>query len=146
VATSKAKANTQAAQPKHEPTETTRKQVETMAGLGLLQVDIAALVGTSPSGLKRHYKAELARGSAQAKTAILRSAFNQAVGAPAEYDQAGRVIRAEVKPIPVMTIFLAKARAGLRETTSHEHSGKDGKPIQTEAKIKVTIAPEDEAV
>jgi AraC-like DNA-binding protein len=140
VADSKAAKNTQ---PGHVPTEQTRKQVETMSGLGITREDIAALIGTSRSQLQRLYKTELAKGSAQAKTAILRSAFNQAVGAPAEYDNAGRLIRAEVKPVPIMTIFLAKSRAGLREASTVEHTGKGGKPIQHEAKIKLNVAPED---
>lgn len=117
-----------------------------MSGLGITREDICALIGTTRTQLGRLYKTELAKGSAQAKTAILRSAFNQAVGAPAEYDAQGRQIRAEVKPVPIMTIFLAKSRAGLRETASVEHTGKGGKPIQHEGRIKITIAPEDEAV
>lgn len=130
----------------HEPTAQTRKQVSMMAGLGITQVDIGKMLDISDSTLKRHYKLELAQGSAQAKVAILRSAFNQAVGAPAEYDAQGRLLRAEVKPVPVMTIFLAKARGGLREVQAHEHTGKDGKPIKTDGTFKVVISPEDAAV
>jgi hypothetical protein len=127
--------------PAHQPTDATRLQVEKLSGLGITREDIALLLGTSRSQLQRLYKTELARGSVQAKTSILRSAFNQAVGAPAEYDQQGRLVRAEVKPVPIMTIFLAKSRAGLRETTSHEVTGKGGKPIET--KVVLKVAPDD---
>lgn len=133
-------------QPEHEPTPQTRAQVEKLASLGIKQEDIAVVMSLGKTALKKHYRVELTKGVVLSKVAILQSGYRMSVGAQAEYDDQGRLLRAEVKPDRSVVIFMMKARCGLRETTAHEHSGPGGKPIQSEAKIKVVIAPEDEAV
>lgn len=130
----------------HEPTSLQRKEVERMAMIGLPQDDIALVIGVSESTLKRKYKLELRKGGAQGKVGVLTTLHRQAMGSPAEFDSQGRVVRAEVKPNPIVGIFLGKTRCGLRETVDHQVGGQGGKPIQHEGKFKITIAPEDEAV
>lgn len=150
MADSKAPANTPAkkkpAPPSHDPTPVQRDHVEKLAQIGLPQSDIALVIGISESTLKRKYKTELAKGGANGKIGVLTTLHQQAMGRPAEFDGNGRTVRAEVKPNPIVGIFLGKTRCGLKETTGHEHTGKDGKPIKTDTRFKVVIAPEDDAV
>lgn len=129
-----------------DPTTEQRKQVETMAQLGMSRDDIATVMDVGRTYLGKAYRAELKRGSAQSKLAILKSGYNQAVGAPAQYDDQGRMLRAEIKPNVAMTIFLMKARCGLKETDRTEHTGANGGPIKHQGRIGITISPEDEAV
>ncbi len=57
---------------------------------------------------------------------LVGSLFEQAVGYPAEYDAAGNLIRAELKPSPVPAMFLLKARHGYRDAGPAD--GGDGGP------------------
>lgn len=135
------------AQAPHEPTEESRALVSKLAGYGMQRPEIASILGIGKTALGKHYKAELARGDANAKAAILGSAFRQAMGAPAEFDEDGNMVRPYTPPNPTMTIFLAKTRGGLIETQRRELSGPNGKPVKTEnetvAKVQLHMQPED---
>ena len=50
--------------------ETQREKVQQLAGLGLPQDDIAKIVGCAPKTLRRHFRAELDRGGAEANATI----------------------------------------------------------------------------
>ena len=54
----------------HAPTDESRKQVETMAGLLLPHDDIAAILGISDETLRKHYRAELGVGRAKGNLTI----------------------------------------------------------------------------
>ena len=46
----------------HEPNETTRREVEGMAGAGIPQASIAKATGLSEPTLRKHYRHELDNG------------------------------------------------------------------------------------
>ena len=65
---------------KRQPTQEQRSQVKTLAGLGLSQQEICAIVGLrSPKTLRRHYQRELATGIAEATTKVKQTAFQLAM-------------------------------------------------------------------
>lgn len=93
------------------PTADERRQVETLAGLGLRQPEIASLVrgGISLATLLRHFPRELANGVAKASSQIAQSLYKQAM--------AGNTAAA---------IWWTKARMGWREETKVDHTSSDG--------------------
>ena len=95
--------------PSHEPTESTRKQVESMAGYGIPEADIALSLEISAPTLRKHYRRELDMGHIKANSAIAQSLFKKATG-----DGSQAVTAA---------IFWAKTRMGWKETIINEHSG-----------------------
>jgi hypothetical protein len=105
----------------HTPDEKSRKQVEALAGFGIPQADIALLLGIDPKTLRKHYAGELATGSIKANTKVAESLYQKALG-----NGAGAVTAA---------IFWAKTRMGWKETFAHEHTGKDGRPIELEKTV-----------
>jgi hypothetical protein len=64
--------------PPHTPTETTSKQVERMAAIGLPETDIATVIGITAPTLRRHYRKELDIGLAKANLAVATNLFRQA--------------------------------------------------------------------
>lgn len=121
-----------------EPSSEQRKMVTTLAGYGLTHAQVCALIKNTETGrpidaktLREHFRDELDIGTAQGDAAVLQSLYRQAVGAPAEHDEKGKLIRDEIKPIHGATIFACKARPGIKWTERVEHTGKDGGPIET---------------
>lgn len=72
--------------------------------------------------LARHFRAELDAGMAIADSEIARSAYLQAVGWPAEYDENGKKIRDYLAPVPMMTKWLTQSRLGFKDTVVIESS------------------------
>jgi hypothetical protein len=95
--------------PAHEPTEQTRRTVETMAGFGIPQVDIAKSIGIHRETLEIHYRHELDTGVVKANSAVAQSLYKKALG-----DNSSAVTAA---------IFWLKTRAGWKETMVQEHVG-----------------------
>lgn len=117
---------------KHTPTNESRVRVKTLAGYGIPEQQIATLEGLKdPKTLRKHYRAELDAGIATANVNIGRTNYELAVGRDAVTDNQGNVIRPALPPNPNVAMFLAKTRLGFKEITTHEHSGPDGKPIET---------------
>lgn len=85
--------------PLHQPTEKTRKEVETLSGFGVPQDDIAVLLEISDKTLRKYYPNEIAKGIAKANARVGQTLFQQATS--------GNNTAA--------TIFWLKARAGWRE-------------------------------
>jgi AcrR family transcriptional regulator len=112
--------------PPHEPTEATRKQVESMAGFGITAADIAKTLGISETTLRKHYRDEIDLGTIKANSAVAQSLYKKALG-----DGASSVTAA---------IFWAKTRMGWKETTINEHTGKDGAAHVTRIEI-VAVEP-----
>lgn len=113
--------------PAHEPTAENRKQVETMAGYGITEPDIAMSLGISKPTLTKHYRRELDMGHIKANSAIAQALFKKATS-----DGSQSVTAA---------IFWAKTRMGWKETNVHEHSSPDGTMSPT--RIEIT-APDDD--
>lgn len=66
--------------PRHEPTEQQRKQVEMMAGCGLVPDDIARVLGISAPTLRKWYINELETGHIKASAAVAASLYQKAMG------------------------------------------------------------------
>jgi hypothetical protein len=103
--------------PSHEPTDATRKQVETMAGYGVPEPGIAKSIGIGEVTLRKYYRDELDIGVVKANSAVAQSLYKKALGQGSGSVAAG--------------IFWLKTRARWKETSVHEHSGPNGTPIQT---------------
>jgi hypothetical protein len=93
-----------------------RRNVRTLAGYGLPHDQIATFMTINKTTLYNHYRADLDMGIATANTAIARSLYEQAVGRPAEYGPRGKKLREELKPDRSVSIFLGKARLGMKDT------------------------------
>lgn len=104
--------------PSFEPTDKERQLVESLSGFGLPHEDIALLVrdGIDDKTLRKHFRRELDTGMTKANAKVVESLYQQAVG--------GNVTAA---------IWWTKGRMGWRETSAHEHTGKDGGPVQVSA-------------
>jgi hypothetical protein len=85
----------------HQPTERLRSQVESLAGLGVRRADIAKLIEVSENTLRKHYRAELLRGSVMANANVAKSLYRKANGSGQGSVTAG--------------IFWLKCRAGWRD-------------------------------
>lgn len=95
-----------------EPTAENRRLVRGMAAVSVPQEDIATLLEIDPKTLRRHFRAELDRGSIEATAKVAQSLFQMATQ--------GKNVAA--------AIFWMKARAGWREkpveTGDNEEDGK----------------------
>jgi hypothetical protein len=122
-----------------EPTEEQRRQVEAFAAYGIPQEDMCKLIPNPRTGkpidlktLHKHFRVELDTGMIRANAKVAESLFRQAVGAPAQYDATGKLIRAEQTPVVSAGIFWAKARMGWKERDVHEFTGENGGPIEVD--------------
>ncbi|WP_018266509.1 hypothetical protein [Methylosinus sp. LW4] len=119
--------------------EETRRQVEAFAAYGIPQEDMCKLLLNPRTGrpidlktLHKHFRVELDTGMVRANAKVAESLFRQAVGAAAQYDANGKLIRAEQTPVVSAGIFWAKARMGWKECDVHEFTGKNGAPIEVD--------------
>ena len=99
--------------PKHAPTPEQRKIVKAMVGYGVLQNDIATVIGIDPKTLRLHYADEIAKGGIEANAQVAQSLFKAAT-------RDGNMTAA---------IWWTKIRMGWKETALMQHSGPDGGPI-----------------
>lgn len=65
-------------QPPHIPTQKSRERVAMLAGYGLLQPQIASIVGVSVPTLAKYYRNEMDLGVAQTSAAVGKSLFQMA--------------------------------------------------------------------
>lgn len=108
--------------PAHKSDEASRRQVEALAGYGVPETGIAAMIGVDPKTLRKHYPHELKIGHTKANSAVAQSLFRKATG-----DGPQSVTAA---------IFWAKTRMGWKETIINEHSGEPIHQIK-----RIIIAP-----
>lgn len=107
--------------PAHEPTEATRKLCLTLSGYGVPQEEISRQIGIHQETLRIHYRDELDAGVAQANARVAESLYKKAIGdGPQSASSA---------------MFWLKTRAQWRETSIHEHTGKDGVPLNIKVRI-----------
>jgi hypothetical protein len=100
----------------HKPDSFHRRQVEAMAGYGVPELDIARVVGIDSKTLRKHYRDELDTGQIKATAKVAEFLFRKATT-----DGSQAVTAA---------IFWMKSRAGWKEPSVHELSGRDGGPIE----------------
>jgi hypothetical protein len=118
-----------AGKPKFNPTEAHRRQVETLAGLGIIKEDIALLIinpntneHIAKATLEKYFQVELKAGHVKANSAIAQSLYKQATE--------GNVTAG---------IWWTKARMGWKETSVNEHSGPNGGPVSVIQRIERCI-------
>ncbi len=123
---------------KFVPTAEQRQNVEAMTGFGIPQDDICLLIKNRETGkpidrktLASHFADEIATGLTKANAQVAGSLFKDATSCPND--------RARV----AASSFWLKMRAGWKDTTVHEHVGKDGGPIQTENALTILSAELD---
>lgn len=96
-----------------QPTDEQRRLIEHYVAIGYTQEQIAELIGIAESTLKKHCSEELKLGGLRVNAKIGGKLFQKAMGGDT-----------------TALIFWAKTRMGWKETTAHEHTGKDGSPIK----------------
>ena len=100
----------------HKPDAVSRRQVEAMAGYGVPEADIARVVGIDAKTLRKHYRDELDTGHIKATAKVAEFLFRKAT--------------TEGPQAVTAAIFWMKSRAGWKETSLHEVSGRDGGSIE----------------
>ena len=63
------------ARPQHQPTDEQRRQVMTLAGLGITQDQIASLLRLAPKTLRLRYRNELDTGTTEANVRVAQLDF-----------------------------------------------------------------------
>jgi hypothetical protein len=104
--------------PSHKPTPELRRQVESMAGFGIPEDDIALSIDISARTLRKYYRRELDTGHIKANSAVAQSLYKKAL--------------ADGPAAVTACIFWMKTRAGWKETVVNEHGGVGGGPIKVE--------------
>lgn len=116
----------------HEPTKTSRAQVQSLATYGVPQDEIAAHVGIDPKTLRKHYRAELDAGAVQASVRVRRFLFEGASGIALSQN-----IGATYADCARLAMFMGKTRYNMRETTTTEVYDNTGKaPVNVEADLE----------
>ena len=96
----------------HEPTEQTRRLVESSSGLGLPHESIAVLVGIDDKTLRKHYRSELDTGKAKAHVKIAQTLYQKATAGDT-----------------TSLIWWTKSQMRWSETVKQEVTGADGEPL-----------------
>lgn len=113
------------ARPRHQPDDAQRRQVETLAGYGIPEAEIAGLIGIDAKTLRRHYRNELDHGHTKANARVAENLFRKATG--------------DGREAVTAAIFWMKTRARWREVSVHEHAGVPDQPIRQVSEIRRII-------
>jgi hypothetical protein len=114
--------------PSHIPDDISRRQVEALAGYGVPEAEIAALVDVDAKTLRKHYRHELDHGHTKANAKVAENLYHLALG--------------EGREAVTAAIFWLKARARWKEVSIHEHGGTDGTPFRLITRIEnVIVSP-----
>ena len=109
----------------HTPTDEIRAQVFALVSFGVTQEAIGGFLGISDDTLRKKYAGELARASVDRNAVVAGFLFRSASGSTIpEGASHSDCLKA--------AMFWLKTRAGWRETSVTEHTGKDGGAIKTE--------------
>ena len=96
----------------HEPTQETRKLVESTSGLGLPHESIAVLVGIDDKTLRKYYRDDLDRGKALAHSNIAKTLYQKATAGDT-----------------TSLIWWTKSQMRWSETVKQEVTGADGEAL-----------------
>jgi hypothetical protein len=114
--------------PRHQPDAYQRRQVETLAGYGIPEAEIAGLIGIDPKTLRRYYRQELDHGHTKANAKVAENLFRKATG--------------EGRESVTAAIFWLKTRARWKETTVNEIAGVQGQPLEQVHEIRrIIVSP-----
>lgn len=100
--------------PPFAPTDEQRETVKLFAGYGIPQEAIAAHIDIDPKTLRLHFRHELDEGMTDANAKVAKTLFEMATQ----------------DKNTAAAIFWLKARAGWREKSEVELTGRDGGPIE----------------
>ena len=109
----------------HDPNQTTGAMVQGMCAAGIPQAQIASACGLSEPTLRKHYRHQLDHGGILANALVAQSLFKKAIG--------------DGPQSAASAMFWLKCRAGWRETSNVELTGKDGAPFE---KITSAMTPQ----
>lgn len=117
--------------PKFEATDEMRGMVRAYVECGYGERDICGRLGIKdPKTLRKHFRKELDFAAMDFFSAVIRSLGRQAIGAPAQHDAHGNLLRAEIPPNVGAACFIAKCRGKkLGWSERHEVTGADGAPL-----------------
>lgn len=96
--------NTEMGRPAHEPTAETRKKVESYAAIGILEEDIAKVIGVCPKVLRKYYRDQLDLSFAKANAAVAGNLYKIATG--------------NSQQAVIAAIFWCKTRMGWRDVST----------------------------
>lgn len=114
--------------PAHTPDPVLRRQVEALAGYGVPEAEIAAMMEIDPKTLRKHYRHELDHGHAKANAKVAENLYRKALG--------------DGREAVTAAIFWLKVRANWKETSVHEHGGVNGKPLAPITRIeRIIVSP-----
>lgn len=82
-----------------------------MSGMGLTVAECTQLMGFGKNTLFKYYEDDYRLGPAKANLSVAESLYRMAVGAPAQYDRNGKLLREEIKPDRGAATFFLKVRA-----------------------------------
>lgn len=106
----------------HQPTPFTRNQVTMMTAYGIQQKVQARLLGIHEETLRRLYADELELGRDRANIAVAGELFQMAMSP-----------RHSLTKLQAINKWLGtRHREAFADVTKHEHSGPEGKPIETD--------------
>jgi len=126
--------------PSFEPTDRQRGMVQALSQAGYPETEIAEYLGLDPKTLRKHFARELRFAAIELIAGAVQNLGRMALGAKAQFDDAGNMIRAEVLPNLGAICFLLKTKGkhlGFTERT--EVTGADGGPIDI-ADAKASLA------
>ncbi|WP_200952442.1 hypothetical protein, partial [Mesorhizobium sp. Root552] len=147
--------------PRHQPDAYHRRQVETLAGYGIPEAEIAGLIGIDPKTLRRHYRQELDHGHTKANAKVAENLYRKATGEGREAVTAAifwlkarakanakvaenlyRKATGEGREAVTAAIFWLKARARWKETNVNEIAGVPGQPLKQVHEIRrIIVSP-----
>jgi hypothetical protein len=114
----------------HTPDPLQRRQIEALAGYGVPEAEIAAMVSIDAKTLRKHYRHELDHGHTKANAKVAENLYRKATGDGRESVTAA--------------IFWLKARARWKEVLVNEHAGVPGQPIEQVTTIqRIIVQPPD---
>jgi hypothetical protein len=99
-------------QKAHQPTDESRRMVESTSGLGLPHEQIAILVGIDDKTLRKYYRTELDLGKAKANGQIAKTLFSKATSGDT-----------------TALIWWTKTQMRWAETVKQEITGADGQDL-----------------
>jgi len=102
--------------PNHEPTQQTRRTVESMSAYGIPQPDIARVIGICQDTLVKYYRDELDLATAKANSKVAEALYKQAT----DTDNPRSATAA---------MFWLKTRAQWKETSVIEGPGPNGQHL-----------------
>ena len=111
------------------PTDDHRRTVRAMAGFGVPQQDIATLLDVDAKTLRKHFRAELDRGTIEANAKVAQTLFTMAT----------------VDKNVAACIFWMKARAGWREKPLPDEEDKPEESRNLQVVFRWAATPEEAA-